>query len=70
MHPRMRKRARTDLCGGRSVMVVPTATAIVVKSSSVLAQPVNPNIRELFQLGPVSERSRGFDLGQEFEARP
>ena len=25
---RMRKRARTDLCGGRSVMVVPTATAI------------------------------------------
>jgi hypothetical protein len=22
----MRKRARTDLCGGRSVMVVPTAT--------------------------------------------
>src|SRR3989442_14641093 len=33
MHPlilrksRMRRRARTDLCGGRSVMVVPTATA-------------------------------------------
>jgi hypothetical protein len=25
---RMRKRARTDLCGGRSVMVVPTATVI------------------------------------------
>ena len=24
----MRKRARTDLCGGRSVMVVPTATVI------------------------------------------
>src|SRR3954447_20669004 len=23
---RMRKRARTDLCGGRSVMIVPTAT--------------------------------------------
>ena len=23
----MRRRARTDLCGGRSVMVVPTATA-------------------------------------------
>jgi hypothetical protein len=23
---RMRKRARTDLCGGRSAMVVPTAT--------------------------------------------
>src|SRR5208337_1619048 len=26
---RMRKRARTDLCGGRPVMVVPTATVIV-----------------------------------------
>src|SRR6266849_6318778 len=25
---RMRKRARTDLCGGRSAMVVPTATSI------------------------------------------
>src|SRR6266849_6735048 len=25
---RMRRRARTDLCGGRSVMVVPTATTI------------------------------------------
>ena len=24
----MRKRARTDLCGGRSVMIVPTATVI------------------------------------------
>ena len=24
----MRKRARTDLCGGRSVMVVPTATIV------------------------------------------
>jgi hypothetical protein len=27
---RMRKRARTDLCGGRSAMVVPTATAILL----------------------------------------
>jgi hypothetical protein len=26
---RMRKRARTELCGGRSVMSVPTATRIV-----------------------------------------
>src|SRR6266851_1020614 len=26
---RMRRRARTDLCGGRSVMIVPTATTIV-----------------------------------------
>ena len=30
---RMRRRARTDLCGGRSVMVVPTAT----KANSPLA---------------------------------
>src|SRR6266851_126895 len=27
---RMRRRARTDLCGGRSVMVVPTATVILI----------------------------------------
>jgi hypothetical protein len=26
----MRKRARTDLCGGRSAMVVPTATSYVM----------------------------------------
>jgi len=30
---RMRKRARTDLCGGRSAMVVPNATGILQKSS-------------------------------------
>jgi hypothetical protein len=30
----MRKRARTDLCGGRSVMVVPTATAIHMREKS------------------------------------
>jgi hypothetical protein len=30
---RIRKRARTDLCGGRSVMVVPTATVIPVQKS-------------------------------------
>jgi hypothetical protein len=28
----MRKRARTDLCGGRSVMVVPTATVGLIKN--------------------------------------
>jgi hypothetical protein len=33
----MRKRARTDLCGGRSVMVVPTATAIHKRASRKLA---------------------------------
>src|SRR5258708_17178929 len=30
---RMRRRARTDLCGGRPVMVVPTATVIPVQKS-------------------------------------
>src|SRR5258708_7471201 len=30
---RMRRRARTDLCGGRSVMVVPTATVIQKRAS-------------------------------------
>ncbi len=30
----MRRRARTDLCGGRSVMIVPTATVITVVSSN------------------------------------
>src|SRR5947209_7225098 len=37
---RMRKRARTDLCGGRSVMVVPTATVIdAVNFAQRLAAP-------------------------------
>ena len=35
---RMRKRARTDLRGGRSVMIVPTATVI---GSSVGLVPIN-----------------------------
>src|SRR5438105_11461971 len=35
---RMRRRARTDPCGGRSVMVVPTATVI---NSSVGLVPTN-----------------------------
>ena len=30
---RMRKRARTDLCGGRSAMVVPTATPGLVNGA-------------------------------------
>src|SRR6266852_2517137 len=39
---RMRRRARTDLCGGRSVMVVPTATVIWEMSliSSRLSQRI------------------------------
>jgi hypothetical protein len=31
---RVRKRARTDLCGGRSAMVVPTATVTLVEVRS------------------------------------
>ena len=33
---RMRKRARTDLCGGRSVMIVPTATVIPLGASAAM----------------------------------
>ena len=33
---RMRKRARTDLCGGRSVMIVPTATTIAEVAGMVV----------------------------------
>jgi len=32
---RMRKRARTDLCGGRSVMVVPTATELEARRALI-----------------------------------
>ena len=32
----MRKRARTDLCGGRPVMVVPTATAGRIRNGKSL----------------------------------
>ncbi len=35
---RMRKRARTDLCGGRSVMVVPTATVACDKDSRLVTR--------------------------------
>jgi hypothetical protein len=34
---RMRRRARTDLCGGRSVRIVPTATRITLSDDSRLA---------------------------------
>ncbi len=41
---RMRKRARTDLCGGRSAMVVPTAT--VKQSTDVIKRlHQNPPVR-------------------------
>ena len=36
---RMRKRACTDLCGGRSAMVVPTATTEVSISTMLLKLP-------------------------------
>src|ERR1700675_464644 len=49
---RMRRRARTDLCGGRSVMSVPTATVIcgcpsglllhIARTHSTLPIPVQP----------------------------
>src|SRR5437899_2621507 len=45
---RMRKRARTDLCGGRSAMVVPTATAI--RSARKLGRPAHPIYRQVHSL--------------------
>jgi len=40
----MRRRARTDLCGGRSVRIVPTATDTVVTADTTAADPTgNPN---------------------------
>jgi len=36
----MRKRARTDLCGGRPVMVVPTATKAPVSGELVMISRV------------------------------
>ena len=32
----MRKRARTDLCGGRSAMVVPTASGLILLVAGVV----------------------------------
>ncbi len=45
----MRKRARTDLCGGRSAMVVPTAT--------VSASPATPNVGSSFFTRPSADES-------------
>ena len=46
---RVRKRARTDLCGGRSAMVVPTATVIDLVSNAHLVEatttPSHPLVR-------------------------
>jgi hypothetical protein len=42
---RVRKRARTDLCGGRSAMVVPTATVI---------RTDNAHLGEVVPKGPVN----------------
>ena len=37
---RMRKRARTDLCGGRSAMIVPTASVPSMFDSSKVKVPL------------------------------
>ena len=39
----MRQRARTDLCGGRSAMTVPTATS----TSIPVYRPLEPEVRRL-----------------------
>jgi hypothetical protein len=41
----MRQRARTDLCGGRSATVVPTATKMGVESAAPAARFFDCNIR-------------------------
>ena len=42
---RMRKRARTDLCGGRSAMIVPTATSWRDVPSPDAGRIVGSNLR-------------------------
>ena len=37
---RMRKRARTDLCGGRPAMVVPTATLRWTRKTTGMSEPL------------------------------
>ena len=36
------KAARTDLCGGRGVILVPTATRDIGRMSDVIAKPIDP----------------------------
>jgi hypothetical protein len=55
---RVRKRARTDLCGGRSAMVVPTATAI----PSGLPVSKACVSRTLLTLGRLRLKSVGFQV--------
>ena len=47
----MRRRARTDLCGGRSAMVVPTATA-TCSGSNFLSPLFNGTWRPLRKVAP------------------
>ena len=65
---RMRKRARTDLCGGRSAMVVPTATAESIARGgcfSVLSprQAVAVEPRVLVSKSAVFRDALGTDKG-------
>jgi hypothetical protein len=55
----MRRRARTDLCGGRSAMVVPTATAIC-SGSNFLSPLFNGKWRPVRKAAPNIGDSREF----------
>jgi hypothetical protein len=51
---RMRKRARTDLCGGRSAMVVPTATVILAQACFGVALGITSGLPVTRDLGDAS----------------
>jgi hypothetical protein len=53
---RMRKRASTDLCGGRSVMIVPTATVIRLSSRHAWKSPDMPRTEAYPDLEMVAAR--------------
>ena len=57
---RMRKRARTDLCGGRSAMAVPTATVIrvvtVVISVAIFACSIHPTLHSPWLRSNITRR--------------
>src|SRR5216684_6686147 len=72
---RMRRRARTDLCGGRSVMVVPTATVTVDNMFSLIGNWPIPIYergrlrRNIHSPLVTSDLARSSDLSQHCPAR-
>jgi hypothetical protein len=54
---RMRRRARTDLCGGRSAMVVPTATTMLCCAEKAALEQVRVGgqVEVAYMYGPPSD---------------